>query len=474
MLNSFNDDFYNMLKGHVCEKSLRAVKAGELDDPRGRFVGKGYVVACPKDTKEVSAIVKLCHEADVGIVPLAGSTGLVLGQVAHEGPIPLIVSLERMNRIEGVYPSENVMIAQAGAILANLHEAAIAENRLFPLSLASEGSCQIGGNLATNAGGLNVLRYGNARDLCLGIEAVLPDGSIFNGLKRLRKDNTGYDIRNLLIGSEGSLGIITAASLRLFPQITSQAVAFLQVPSPKAALELLELARDYVGEAISAFELISGMSFKFLQETMPDLKPPFRKAPAWSVLIDTGFCASGDDSQIAQARLLKIFERALELGLVKDGVLAQSRAQQDEFWRLRESIPQANKRIGSISSHDVSIPLSSLPDFISQGIQEIGKLGDMRVNCFGHLGDGNLHYNVFPAMGKDRKDYNPLRSKVKEVIHDLVDRYEGSISAEHGVGRLKVDDLEKYSDPSKIKAMRMIKNALDPKGIMNPGAVLKL
>ncbi|WP_303704428.1 FAD-binding oxidoreductase [Celeribacter baekdonensis] len=461
--------FLDRLAAALPSGTLRARRPGELEDPRGRYHGQAAVIACPGRVEEVSTVVRMCHEAGVGVVPLGGGTGLVLGQVAYDGPAPVILSLERMTAIRAVYASENVIIAEAGAILADVQAAAAEANRLFPLSLASEGSCRIGGNLATNAGGLNVLRYGNARDLCLGLEAVMPDGSIWHGLKRLRKDNTGYDLRNLLIGAEGTLGVITAASLRLFPRPDHAAAAVFVVSSPQAALELLAMAQAMIGDGISAFELMSGMGFAFLSETMPDLRQPFQSPPEWCVLIDLGLSGVSDPEE----RLSALFEAGSAAGLVSDGVLSQNEAQRQAFWALRENIPEANRRIGSISSHDISIPLSRIPEFIPEGIERLGKIADIRVNCFGHLGDGNLHYNAFPAKGRSRAEYENVRGAVKACVHDLVAEYDGSISAEHGVGRLKMEDLERYGDPVKLATMRAIKAALDPKGIMNPGAVLR-
>ena len=462
-------DFLETLSGLLPPGRLRPRREGDLDDPRGRHQGQALAIACPETVDEVSAIVRACAQAGVGLVPLGGGTGLVLGQVAYEGPAPLVLSLEKMTAIRGVYAEENVIVAEAGAILADVQAAAEAHGRLFPLSLAAEGSCRIGGNLATNAGGLNVLRYGNARDLCLGLEAVLPDGQIWHGLKRLRKDNTGYDLRNLLIGSEGTLGVITAASLRLFAPPARVGMAFLPVPDPQAALDLLARARAMAGEQISAFELMSGTGLDFLRDTQPEVRQPFSAPPAWSVLIEVGTPATVNPDALLEA----LFAEAFEAGEVLDGILAKSEAERSLFWSIRERIPEANKRIGSISSHDISVPLSVIPAFIPEGIARLAKLGDMRVNCFGHLGDGNLHYNVFPAKGRDRADYEHLRAAIKETVHDLVHEMDGSVSAEHGVGRLKVADLERYGDPVKLAAMRAIKRALDPQGIMNPGAVLR-
>ena len=413
--------------------------------------------------------MRACAKAQVGIVPWGGGTGLVGGQVMPNGVAPLILSLERMAAIRAVYPSENVMIAEAGAILADVQAQASAVDRLFPLSLASEGSARIGGNLATNAGGVNVLRYGNARDLCLGLEAVMPDGAIWHGLKRLRKDNMGYDLRDLLIGSEGTLGVITAASLRLFPVPAEQGAAFLVVPGPAAALELLALAQARLGGGISAFELINIRGLEFLAETMPDVRQPFATKPEWMVLIDLGL---GQGQSVPEA-LAGLFEAGLSRGLISDGVIAGSATERDQFWTLRESIPLANRKIGAISSHDISLPLGEIAAFIPRAGAALAKLGIWRINCFGHLGDGNLHYNVFPTRGKTRSDYEGQREAIKTCVHDLVNDLGGSVSAEHGIGRLKVGDLERYGDPAKLAAMRAIKTALDPMGIMNPGAVLR-
>ena len=361
------------------------------------------------------------------------------------------------------------MIVEAGCILADIQSKADQEERLFPLSLAAEGSARIGGNLATNAGGINVLRYGNARDLCIGLEAVLPDGSIWNGLSRLRKDNTGYDLKNLLIGSEGTLGVITAASLKLFAKPRSKATAFLEIASPKAALELLSELRQSAGDVISAFELIHSQGFNFLEKTLPHIRRPFESTSGWMVLVELGLSEPDGGAELLENLLTPHISRAL----VTDALIAQSDQQRQEFWAVRENIPEANRLIGSVSSHDISLPLSYIPEFIDKADAAIASIGDFRINCFGHLGDGNLHYNVFPREGASRADHMKERDVIKRTVHDVVHAFHGSVSAEHGVGRLKVDDLERYGDPTKLSAMRSIKAALDPKGIMNPGAVLK-
>jgi len=449
--------------------TLEPAAARYLEEPRGRWAGQDGFVARPRSTAEVAALVGMCAGARVGVVPYGGGTGLVGGQVAQDGPAPLILSLERMTALRAVYPEENVLVAEAGAILADVQDAAAEAGRLFPLSLASEGSARMGGLLATNAGGTGVLRYGNARDLCLGIEAVLPDGTVLNGLKRLRKDNTGYDLRHLLIGAEGTLGIITAASLKLSPRPSQTGTAMLAVGSPAAALALLAVARDIAGDAVSAFELISAQGYAFLAQTLPDVRHPWPAPPDWSVLIELGTFGTAPE-----ALLERIFEAGVGDGLVTDGLIAQSEGQAQDFWAVRERIPEANRLIGSVSSHDISLPLSALPDFIVAAGEQIAALGDFRINCFGHVGDGNLHYNVFPMPGRSRADHLAERDAIKRLVHDLVHSYGGSVSAEHGIGRLKVDDLERYADPAKLTAMRGIKAALDPHGIMNPGAVLRL
>ncbi|TDL91142.1 FAD-binding oxidoreductase [Meridianimarinicoccus aquatilis] len=457
------------LEAVLPKAAFRDMSPGYFEEPRGKYHGRAVTVVAPGNVHEVAETVRVARQLGVGIVPYGGGTGLVGGQVMPDGGPPILLSLERMSRIRAVHPAEGVLICDAGAILQTIQEAAAAHGLLFPLALASQGSCRIGGNLATNAGGVNVLRYGNARDLCLGLEAVLPDGTIWNGLKRLRKDNTGYDLRNLLIGSEGTLGVITGASLRLFPRPTSDAAAFVALESPAAALDLLVQARSELGEGISAFELVARQSFDFLAETMPEVRQPFACAPNWAVLIDIGLHGAHD-----AAHAMEVFlERAFDAGLITDGVIAANEAQRAAFWSVRESIPDANRRIGSIASHDVSLPLEVLPDFITRAQAAVASLGPLRVNCFGHLGDGNLHFNAFPPSGESRDAYKAMAPQVTRAVHDLVNDMDGSVSAEHGIGRLKVTDLERYGDPAKLAAMRSIKGALDPDGIMNPGAVLR-
>ena len=443
--------------------------ANYLEEPRGRYKSNPMPVIKPRTTKQVSEIIYFCNQNNIGVIPYAGGTGLVGGQTIKSDKDIILLSVERMQSIRDILPEENIIIVEAGAILENVRQAANDIDRLFPLALASQGSCRIGGNLATNAGGVQVLRYGNTRDLCLGIEAVLPDGSILNGLKRLRKDNTGYDIRNLLIGSEGTLGIITAACLKLFPKPKETITGLLEISSPEIAIKTLADLQAKLDSSITAFELIHKQSYNFLSEVCPDVKIPFNKHPEWSILIEL----SGGVGSNLESRLFEGIEELLIKGLINDALIAQSEKQANEFWNLRENIPEANRRIGSISNHDISLPISLIPKFIDEMPDAMVHLGDLRINCFGHLGDGNLHYNVFPPYGKNKNDYQHLREEIKTIIHDKINEFGGSVSAEHGIGRLKIDDLEKYGDPIKLMAMRSIKNAIDPKGIMNPGAVLR-
>lgn len=468
-LNPATPAFADILTAALGVDILTDATPNYLEEPRGRFQGQAAFVARPRDVQQVSTIIALCNEHRIGVVPYAGGTGLVSGQIMTDGPMPALLSLERMNKVRDIDASDNIMIAEAGVILANVQAAAENVNRLFPLSLASEGSCQIGGNLSTNAGGVNVLRYGNTRDLCLGIEAVLPDGTIVSGLERLRKNNTGYDIRNLLIGAEGTLGIITAASLKLYPRPAEVETAFIAVPSPTAALDLLNYLRDALGEVISAFELIDRQGMDFLDETDVAYVNPLADRNTWQVLCE---CGTAADSGL-RTRVENALAAAMDKGLVTDAALAQNATQRAAFWNIRENIPVGNKRVGSISSHDISVPVSRVPEFIEKGRRVIAALDpSLRINSFGHLGDGNLHYNVFPPKGRNRDDFDNIRGDVKTAVHDLVADFGGSFSAEHGVGRMKKSDLQKYGDAGKLTAMRAIKAALDPNGIMNPGAIL--
>lgn len=465
MLNAANANFAQTLTNAGLPVATAA--PNYLEDPRGIDKGISQLVTTPRTTEEVAAIVKTCADARIGILPYGGGTGLVSGQIATRAPVPLILSLEKMNHIRSVHPEEDTMIADAGCIISDLHRAAEDANRLFPLSYASKDSARLGGGLAVNSGGLNVLRYGMARDLCLGLEAVLPDGSIFHGLKRLRKDNTGYDLRHLLIGSEGTLGIITAAALKLTPRPIHTGTAFLAVPDPAAAISLLSLAKEIAGETISAFELITQQGLEFLSETLPDVRQPFPDQPKWSVLIEIGTGAALDPDSL----LANLFEQGVNRGLINDGLIAQSGQQRMDFWAVREMIPEANRRIHAIISTDISLPLSEIPAFFAEAAPAIRSEIPYRINGFGHLGDGNLHFNIYAPKGETREAYLHHSSDLFRLIHDMVAARGGSFSAEHGVGRRKAGELQHYGDPAKLATMRAIKTALDPLGIMNPGAV---
>lgn len=435
-----------------------------LEEPRGRWPGIAAAVARPRNTAEVATILRAAQDARVPVVPYGGGTGLVGGQVRGADPAALILSLERMAAVRAV--DAQSLVIEAGATLECVHRVAAEAGRRFPLTLASQGTAQIGGCLATNAGGVNVIRYGNARALCLGLEAVLADGTVWNGLTRLRKDNTGYDLRDLLIGAEGTLGVITAAALRLFEPPAVEGTAIFAIPSPDAAVTILGIAQHLFAGCVSAFELISRQGLAFQRETGMDLHYPFAADPPWMVLIELGLPA-GMDVEEAFGRL---YEAAGDM--VLDATIAQSGPQVQQMWDLRENLPVANRRIGAICSHDISVPVADLPRFIRAADAMLAAMGDMRINCFGHVGDGNLHYNVFPARGRGRAEYAP--DPIRTAVHDLVvNGFSGSMSAEHGIGRYKTGDLERYGDPAKLAMMRAIKTVFDPRGILNPGAVLR-
>ncbi len=468
MLESVTPGFVDDLRALLPEAAFRAAGEAELSEPRGRWRGQGVLVA-PGSAEEVALVLRSCNAARVAVVPHGGGTGLVGGQVMPAGPVPVILSLARMDRVRAVHAAENVIVAEAGVTLAAVQEVAAGTGRLFPLSLASEGTARVGGVLATNAGGTHVLRHGNARALCLGLEAVTAEGRIWQGLSRLRKDNAGYDLRDLVIGSEGTLAVITAAALRMVPRPLAEGVAMLAVPSPAAALALLELAQEVAGDQISGFELIARQGLEFLDEAGIPHAEPFGARPEWMVLLDLGLAEGGRPDEM----IATIHERAEARGLAGDGVLAANEGQRAAFWRLREAIPAGNRFVGAVSSHDISLPLSEIPAFITRAGAVVAGLGPFRVNCFGHLGDGNLHYNVFAPKGARAADFVALRERVKQAVHDLVHAAGGSVAAEHGVGRLKVGDLERYGDPVKLDLMRAVKAVFDPHGILNPGAVLR-
>ena len=469
MFNPVDKKFLSKIEIACGPQVFRPASQRYKEEPRGRWIGKLGAVVAPRNVSEASKILKICSDARVPVIPYGGGTGLVGGQVGENLNSPLILSTERLTKIINIFPQEHVIVCEAGCTLEDIQNEAKNNNRLFPLSLASKGSARIGGNLATNAGGIGVLRYGNARDLCLGLEVTFPNGEIWSDLRRLRKDNFGYDLKSLLIGSEGSLGFVTAASLRLAPLPKSESTALLFVKSPKDALAVLNITKDFVSEGLSAFELLSGQGFSFIQEAMPKVQLPFSKIPDWAILIQLGF----GSARSAENSMIKLYEKICCQKLVYDGVLAKSQKESDALWKLRETIPEANRRIGAIASHDLSLPLSEISTFIDRAQVELSSIGRFRVNCFGHLGDGNLHFNIFPETGKTKDQYSSQRDVIESTVHDLTAEFKGSVSAEHGIGRSKVKDLIKYSSPVKLDHMRKLKVVFDPNGIMNPGVIIK-
>ena len=462
-------EFIDKAQTQLPKDTLREVPGSYLEEPRSILKGsKNSILALPQSTKEVSTIVNFCRATGVGIIPYSGGTGLVGGQVNPTDDPVVILSTSKMNKIRKIYPDERVVIVDSGVILDDLQKAVEEDDLFFPLSLASQGSCRIGGNLATNAGGVQVLKYGNIRDLCLGIEAVLPNGEVFNGLKRLRKDNTGYDIKNLLIGSEGTLGVITGASLRLFPKPNHVATAILSVRSPSIALELLNNAQEFLDERVSSFELIGQKAIEFIKKVLPSIKVPIKSSLSWFVLIEI---TSSQDQKIKDT-FEEFIQLALAKNLVEDGIIAQSEEQRKTFWSFRESIPEANRLVGSIVSADISLPLSEVAGFIETVSEKISSISDCQINCFGHVGDGNLHYNLFRNWNKPISNYENSAPDLSRLVYDEVVSRNGSISAEHGIGRLKKEQFLQTADRVKVETMKAIKNAMDPSGLFNPGVLL--
>jgi FAD/FMN-containing dehydrogenase len=432
-----------------------------LTEWRNRVVGKTPLLLKPANTGEVADIVRVCAEDEVGVVPQGGNTGLVGGQIPRAEGSDVLITLGRLNRIRSVDPVDNTMIVEAGCTLAVAQEAAAEVGRLLPLSLAAEGSSQVGGNLSTNAGGIHVLRYGNARDAVLGVEVVLPDGNVWDGLRALRKDNTGYDLKHLFIGGEGTLGIITAAVLKLFPRPRQIATLFASVTDPDRVLDLLELARELTGDAIFAFEMISRFALELVLHYVPGTSDPLAERAPWYVLTD--LTVGREDAEAFLAA-------ALEKGLVNDAVLAGSPAQARALWKLRESISESQKHEGASIKHDISVPVSSIPAFIAEALAAAEeRIPGIRPVPFGHVGDGNLHFNFTQPVGADAEAYLARWGELNRVVHDIVIAYGGSISAEHGIGVLKREEGRRYKSAVELELMRRIKQAIDPKGIMNPG-----
>ena len=437
-----------------------------VTEERNLFHGRSPLVLRPGSTAEVAAICRLASEHRIALVPQGGNTGLVGGQTPHNGEV--VVSLKRMDKIRDVDTASNTMIAEAGVVLQVAQQKAAEVDRLFPLSLGAEGSCTIGGNLSTNAGGTAALAYGVAREMALGLEVVLADGRVLNALSKLKKDNTGYDLRNLFIGAEGTLGIITAASLKLFPKPRAIETAFVGLKSPEDALKLLAIAQAEAAGSLTSFELIAQIALDFSIRHVAGNRAPLSSPHPWFVLMELS--SSRDD---ARATLESILEQGFESGIVDDAVIADNLAQRMAFWKLREDISWAQKPEGGSIKHDISVPVAAVPAFIAEANEAVVKtVPGARPVPFGHLGDGNIHYNVSQPIGADTADYLARWHEVNAVVFEIVLRMGGSISAEHGIGVLKRDELPDVKDPTAIALMRAIKAQFDPLGIMNPGKVL--
>jgi len=437
---------------------------------RDRFPGKTPLVLRPGSRDEVAAILALANETRTAIVPQGGNTGLVGAQVPDQSGTEVVLSLDRMMRIRAVDAEGYTMTVEAGAVLADVQAAAEAADRLFPLSLGAEGSCRIGGNISSNAGGTAVLAYGNTRDLVLGLEVVLADGRVWEGLNALRKDNTGYDLKQLFIGGEGTLGVITAAVLKLFPRPKGQAVAFVAVESPAAALALFQLARERAGHDLSGFEIMPRIGLDFVLAHLPGTRDPLAAPSPWYVLIEIG---SGHSDEAASATLEDVLGTAFEAGTVADAALAQSLADRQAFWHLRHGMSEAQKPEGGSIKHDISVPVARVPAFLDEAIAAVeAMVPGCRPVPFGHLGDGNIHFNVSQPVGADKAAYLARWEEMNALVHGIVARYHGSISAEHGIGVLKRDLLPGVKGPVAMDMMRSIKAALDPNGILNPGKML--
>ena len=442
-------------------------------DWRKRSYGKALAVVRPGNTDEVAQVVKACLAARVSLVPQGGNTGLVVGSTPDDSGTQVVLSLQRLRAVREIDAANLTITVEAGCVLQHLQEAALQAGFLFPLSLAAEGSCTIGGNLATNAGGTQVLRYGNARELCLGLEVVTAAGEVWHGLSGLRKDNTGYDLRDLYIGSEGTLGVITAATLKLYPLPAARLTAWAAVASMDEAVALLGLAQQHLGASLTGFEVMGQFALSLVVKHFAQLKVPFHDSAAFGVLLE---CSDQESETHARAQFERLLEAALENGCVSDAVVAESLAQARQLWHVRESIPLAQAEEGLNIKHDISVPVSRIPDFVRDTDALLQKeIPGVRLVNFGHLGDGNLHYNVQAPAGVDAQAFlREQEDEVNTLVFETVQRFGGSISAEHGVGTLKVSKLEQHKSPVALGLMRSIKTALDPHKLMNPGKVLRI
>ena len=440
-----------------------------LVDHRRRHAGRALAVALPRTTEQVARLLAWCNDRHVPVVPQGGNTGYCGGATPDSTGRALVIAMARMNRIRAIDPANFALTAEAGCTLASVQEAALRADRLFPLSLGSEGTCQVGGNLATNAGGTAVLRYGMMRDLAYGLEAVLADGSVISQLSPLAKDNTGYDLGRLLIGSEGTLGVITAACLKLYPRPRATATAWIGIPSPVAALELLARLRAASDDRLATLELVPDAALALVRQHIDGARDPGIAACPWYLLVELTSSNEGDLNTL----LVQCLAAATDSGLVTDAAIAQNEAQRENFWRLRESVPEAQRKAGGSLKHDISVPVASLPRFIEAGAALVAQLApEGFLVAYGHAGDGNLHFNVNQRAGADATAFAAREAPLKRAVHDLVAQFQGSFSAEHGVGQLKVDELRRYAQPAELAAMHRIKLALDPHNILNPGKLL--
>ncbi len=439
-------------------------------DWRGRYSGRARCVVKPASTEEVAAVVALCAAERIPMVPQGGNTGLVGGATPQHDGHEVVINLSRMRRIREIDAANNTLTAEAGCLLAEVQAAAEGAERLFPLSLAAEGSCEIGGNLSTNAGGTAVLRYGNMRELTLGIEAVLPDGRIWHGLRGLRKDNTGYDLKHLFIGAEGTLGIITAAVLKLFPRPRQAATAWLAVRDPAAAVELLSQLRGACGERVTGFEIVARPALELVLKHIPGARDPLAAVSPWYVLIELTDTLADVD---LAGTLASVLGAEIAAGRVADAAMAQDLAQQQAFWQLRENISEAQRIEGLSIKHDIAVPVSHIAEFIARADAELRRaFPAVRIVCFGHIGDGNLHYNLSRPEAAENADFIAQTPEANRIVHDLVAALGGSISAEHGLGQLKRGEILRYKSAVEMDLMRAVKQALDPHGLMNPGKVI--
>ena len=439
-----------------------------LTEWRKMYRGRANVVVCPSSTQETADIVRICYDAGIPITPQGGNTGLVGGSVADSG---IIVSMARMNRVRNIDPQTFTITVEAGCILADVQDAAANEDRLFPLSLGAEGTCQIGGNLSTNAGGIHVLRYGNARDLVLGLEVVLPDGRIWEGLRALRKDNTGYALKHLFLGGEGTLGIITAAVLKLFPRPTCRETAFCGLPSAESAIALFNRCMGSAGDVLNAFEASNQTGVNLADQFIDAVSIPLEASHPFCAIVE--FASTGPSDGTLRGRFEGILSDAMDAGDVTDAVLAETDAQTESIWRIREGITQSQIPAGLCAKHDVSVPISQIPTFLTRAEAEIIEIDpDIRLVAYGHYGDGNIHFNAVRPEAVSDDEFRPLIPSIHRVVHDVTMSMNGSFSAEHGVGLMKRDDLVRYRSEVEIDLMRAVKEAIDPNQLMNPGKIL--